>query len=369
MTDTYLLMNKNRPLLSFYPKETISGYRLIEADIYVDSSSLPPRFKDINTWVTNRNYAKHKEHLQEWLHEWGIDNAVGFLDITHTLSLNDSLWVKKENSDLDWEQVNLYYNEFTDVVSVTAFETGLHGLKLSTTSPEFTSEGSFEKCWTKESDGIYLYKKGSSGFANAGLEAYSEYYASQLSSRLCNSSVPYDIVKFKKNIVSRCKMFTSEQEGFIPIYKLLDSEKVYNYEDLIDFCRQYGCEEDFRRMIVLDAVIFNVDRHLGNFGFMIDNDTFEIIRFAPVFDHNMALLARALQSDLNDFEHYYRTLGHKIDGEFVDIAKKLLTPAIRKDVEALTNFQFAESEHYNLPAKRLEFLSKAVQNQIQSILS
>lgn len=65
-------------------------------------------------------------------------------------------------------------------------ETGLHGLKLSNASPEFTSEGSFEKCWVKETGGACLYQKGSSGFANAGLEAYSEYYASQLSSRLCN---------------------------------------------------------------------------------------------------------------------------------------------------------------------------------------
>lgn len=370
MTSTYLLMNKNRPLLSFYSKETISGFpELKESKRFADQTLLPPRFSDIQTWVTNRNYAKHKEHLQGWLHEWGIDNAVGFLDITHALSLNDSLWVKKENSDLGWEQVNLYQNEFTDVVSVTAFETGLHGLKLSTTSPEFTSEGSFEKCWTKETDGIYLYKKGSSGFANSGLEPYSEYYASQLSSKICNSFVPYDIVKFKKSIVSKCKMFTNEQEGFIPIYKFLDPEKVYDYPQLIAFCQQYDCEEDFRRMIILDAVIFNVDRHLGNFGFIVDNDTFEILRFAPVFDHNMALLARAMQSDLDDFEHYYRTLGHKIDGEFVDVAKKLLTPAIRKDVEELTDFQFTEDAYYNLPAKRLEFLSKAVRNQIRGILS
>lgn len=370
MTTTYLLMNKNRPLLSFYPQEVIDGFLELKEDkCYVEQCLLPPCFSDIDTWVSNRNYAKHKEHLQCWLHEWGIDNAIGFLDITHALSLNDSLWVKKADSDLTWEQVNLYQNEFTDVVSVTAFETGLHGLKLSTTSPEFTSEGSFEKCWTKENDGIYLYKKGSSGFANAGLEAYSEFYASQLSAKVCKSFVPYDIVKFKKCIVSRCKMFTSEQEGFVPIYKFLDSKKTYNFPKLIEFCRQYGCEEDFRRMIVLDAIIFNVDRHLGNFGFIVDNDTFEILRFAPVFDHNMALLARAMQSDLDDFEHYYRTLGHKIDGEFVDVARKLLTPAIRNDVEALINFEFTEDTHYNLTSKRLEFLSKAVRNQVHGILT
>lgn len=366
---TYLLMNKNRPLLSFYAKEVNGFTQLQETETYVDSKLLPPKFSNIDTWISNRNYAKHKEHLQEWLHEWGIDNAVGFIELTHALSLNDSLWVKPETSSLTWEQVNLYTNDFTDVVSVTAFETGLHGLKLSTTSPEFTSEGSFEKCWIKETDGIYLYKKGSSGFANAGLEAYSEYYASQLSGTLCRSFVPYELVQFKKSLVSRCKMFTTENEGFIPIYKFLNPDKVYNYPQLLDFCATYHCEENFRRMIILDAIIFNVDRHLGNFGFIVDNDTFEILHFAPVFDHNMALLARAMQSDLDDFEHYYRGLGHKIGGEFVDVARKLLTPEIRPDVEKLTDFSFTENVKYNLPPERLDFLTKAVRRQISGILN
>lgn len=366
---TYLLMNKNRPLLSFYAKEAISGYHLEELETFANPQLFPPRFNNINTWISNRNYAKHKEHLQKWLHEWGIDNTVGFIELTHALSLNDSLWVKPETSSLTWEQVNLYTNDFTDVVSVTAFETGLHELKLSTTSPEFTSEGSFEKCWIKETDGIYLYKKGSSGFANAGLEAYSEYYASQLSGTLCRSFVPYELVQFKKSLVSRCKMFTTENEGFIPIYKFLNPDIIYNYDDLLAFCATYHCEEDFRRMIILDAIIFNVDRHLGNFGFIVDNDTFRILRFAPVFDHNMALLARAMQSDLDDFEHYYRGLGHKIDGEFVDVARKLLTPEIRPDVEKLTDFSFTEDAKYNLPPDRLDFLTRAVRRQISGILN
>ncbi len=365
---TYLLMNKNCPLLSFYAKEANGFTQLLEAEVYVDTKRLPPRFSDIDTWISNRNYAKHKEHLQQWLHEWGIDNAVGFIELTHALSLNDSLWVKPEDSTLTWEQVNLYNNDFTDVVSVTAFETGLHGLKLSTTSPEFTSEGSFEKCWIKETDGIYLYKKGSSGFANAGLEAYSEYYATQLSRVLCRSYVSYELVQFKKSLVSRCKMFTTENEGFMPIYKFLDPNKVYNYPQLLDFCAAYDCEEDFRRMIILDAIIFNVDRHLGNFGFIVDNDTFEILRFAPVFDHNMALLARAMQSDLDDFERYYRGLSHKIDGEFVDVARKLLTPDIRANVETLADFAFTEDVKYNLPPERLAFLTQAVRKQVRGIL-
>ena len=178
----------------------------------------------------------------------------------------------------------------------------------------------------------------------------------------------YEIVQFKKNIVSRCKMFTSEQEGFVPIYKYLDSSKIYNYPQLIAFCKELGMEEEFRRMIILDAIIFNVDRHLGNFGFIVDNETFEILRFAPVFDHNMALLARAMQSDLENFDSYYQMLGHKIGGDFVSVAKKLMTPDIRRDVEELREFAFVPDDKYNLPMERLEFLSAAVRKQVEEIL-
>ena len=45
----------------------------------------------------------------------------------------------------------------------------------------------------------------------------------------------------------------------------------------------------FRRM-VLDAVILNIDRHLGNFGVLFDTDTMEIQTMAPVFDNNRSLL-------------------------------------------------------------------------------
>ena len=39
----------------------------------------------------------------------------------------------------------------------------------------------------------------------------------------------------------------------------------------------------------------NTDRHLGNFGALIDNDTMSITRMAPVFDNN-----RSLRFDMDD---------------------------------------------------------------------
>ena len=163
----YSLMNKDTKLLDF---ETVENLGTTVREIKSYSELRPIGFKDISDWVSNRNYAKHKRHLKEWLREWGIDTLDGFLQISHALGINDTLWVKDEDSDLKWEKVSLYSNPFTDVISKTAFDSGLHGLK--TTSPEFTCEGSFLKYWTYDTDGIFLYKFGATGASNVGNEPY-----------------------------------------------------------------------------------------------------------------------------------------------------------------------------------------------------
>ncbi|MBQ7216489.1 MAG: hypothetical protein IJS39_10965, partial [Synergistaceae bacterium] len=337
---------------------------------YVDDALLPPGFSSIQSWLEKRNYAKHKLHLRKWLHLWQIDTLQGFADVTHALGLNDTLWVKKANSSLSWQNVSLYSNPFTDVVSKTAFSKGLGGLQLSSTSPEFTSEGSFEKCWIRQKDGsILLFKKGSEGFANSGLEPYSEFYASQLSSLICRSSVGYNLRKFKRCLVSVCGLFTNEDEGFVPAYKYLDSSQSYGIKDILAFLKPYGLDDDFRDMIVLDAVILNTDRHLGNFGFIVDNDTFRIKRFAPVFDHNMALLARAMDCSIVEDYSYTLGIGHKIGAGFVASAKNLLTARTREILRSILDFSFSRHKSYNLPQKRLAFLEHAVREQARDILT
>ena len=365
----YFLMNKDVKLLHFrLLYDALSGYTGQELQRY--SEYLPPGFSSISDWIDSRNYAKHKLHLKRWLREWQIDNTKGFLDITHALGLNDTLWVKDTASLLSWRDVSLYSNNFNDVVANTAFSSGLHGLKLSSTSPEFTSEGSFEKCWIRDkSEDIHLYKKGSSGFANAGLEPYSEYYASQISRLLCKDALSYNLRHFKGWLVSDCKMFTSEAEGFIPIYKYIDTSRTVRLTDVLSIMENLGLAEDFRDMIVLDAVILNHDRHLGNFGFIVDNDTFRIKRFAPVFDHNMALLARGLGNALEEEADYIRSLGHKGGADFVAAAKSVITSRTRSILHSLQDFSFVRHKSYNLPAKRLRFLESMIRHQVRSILA
>lgn len=189
------------------------------------------------------------------------------MDVHTCLRDNDTLWIRLVTSELKWVNVSLYKNDFFDVASITAFVKEIKKLELSTTSPEFTEEGSFPKCWIKDGNNIYLIKRGSEGFANAELEPYSEFYVSNLAKKICKKAVDYHLVQYKNHIATKCSLFTNEQVGFVPMGRFFIPNREPDLQDVLEFCRSKGYKDEFRRMIVLDSIIINQDRHLGNFGF------------------------------------------------------------------------------------------------------
>ena len=356
----YLLMNKDDKLLSFRTETSALGTTITETASHDERR--PHGWENIAHWVEARNYAKHKDHFRKMLKEWQMDTLDGFLQVSHALGLNDTLWVKPESSALKWADVSLYSNPFDDVAARTAFETGLHGLELSSTSPEFTSEGSYPKCWIREPGGIVLYKTGSSGASNAGLEPYSEFMAAEIAGRMKGvHGVGYGLSMFKKQLCSTCGLFTDESTGFVPAYKVFSRNMPNDMAQALELCRGLGFEREFSDMIVLDAVVFNQDRHLGNFGFLIDNDTFEIKRFAPLFDFNVSMLCFAADADLENDEAvagYFRRndVGHKLGGDFVEVARALMTPERRDRLPGAISLP--RHPRHNLPAGRMERLGE-----------
>lgn len=353
----YLLMNKDYKLLSFDTVNMLGGTSVFEVERFVDC--MPIGFTNIALWVENRNYAKHKESLKSMLAKWGIDTIDGFINITHCLGLNDTLWVKPVDSNLHWDDVSLYTNEFSDVMEKTAFGNGLNGIEISSTdltSPEFVSPGSFAKCWRREEDGIYLYK--TTGTLSQGLEPYSEYFASQIAEKMNIDAVRYELTKFNGRLCTRCKMFTSEEVGLISFAGVYDiSKNRYDIPAIIRECEKLGYGNEIRQMYMLDSLILNQDRHLGNIGFLFDNDTFEIIGLSPIYDFNISMLCNAYPEDIKSIDtldRYIDTnrIGHKTsDASFYDVAVGLSDEVkIPKDV---TIHQHGK---YNMDEKRFSVL-------------
>lgn len=215
------------------------------------------------------------------------------------------------------------------MVARIAFDgVGMYGRQFSNTSPEFGTSGSFDKCWLREEDGPHLIKRGSDGYANAGFEPY------------------------------------AEELGFVPAARMF--ERGFDIDDVLAFTATHGGEELFREMVVMDAVCVNVDRHAGNYGFLVDNDTGEVRGMAPLFDQNMALLPYLMEHD--DVDEYLLNQGPRIGGDFVVVARALLTSDIRSKLVALKDFEY-EDPGFGYPAWKLEVANRIKTQMIDAILA
>lgn len=359
----FYLLNRDIKIAKFKVKiiGTLEKIEIIE--VYC---SLPEWLNDLPSFIKSRRAPKKREHIEQLLKQSGCDTIYGYLSITHALSLIDTFWVKPIASDLIWDKVSLYTHKFNEVVAKTAFEGGLHGHNLSTTSPEYGTDGTFAKCWIREDGQIKLLKRGSTGARNAGLEPYSEFYISQIAEALNLKSVIYDLRNQNNRICSICDIFTSEQFGYLPFSAISSGNT--SVLDVVEIMSKYGLEQQVRDMFVFDAIVFNEDRHKGNFGFIIDNETQEIVDMAPLFDHNIALLCYAEQEDFDDLDLYLEHKGPRLGEDFVKDASVLLTPTMRKKLISLKGFEFKRHPKYNLPGWRLDALNKAVHRQIELIL-
>ena len=197
----------------------------------------------------------------------------------------------------------------------------------SSPSPEFTTDGYYAKCWKRESDGIYLYKAGSATYE---LEPLSEYLAAQISSILCPDAVPYDMRFHHGRLVSTCPLFTSESIGLAKTAAITHEER--SISGLLEYFRSIGSEDAFRRMMILDAIILNTDRHLDNFGVLFDTDTMQAKTMAPVFDNNRSLLFDLDADQLDHAERYIARLTPRLGSDFNLTMSSNLTTRLLKNI-------------------------------------
>lgn len=358
----WILQNKDTPLLEFSTREDEFGD--VEAQEKAWLSPLRPiGYTSLLGFLEGRRAPRHRKHIEQLLEQYGCRTLEGFLQVSHALSLNDTFWVKPADSSLRWQDVSLYQNDFDEIIAEAALNGSFSEQSLSSTSPEFGTDGYYAKCWKREEEGIYLYKAGSATYE---LEPLSEYLASQLAGILCPDAVAYDMKFSHGRLVSTCPLFTSETAGLAKMAAVNRGE--HTIAGLLDYFASIGSEDAFRRMMVLDAVILNIDRHLGNFGVLFDTDTMEIQTMAPVFDNNRSLLFDLDDDQLDHAERYISRLTPRLGTDFVIAARALLTDAIRSDLVNLQGFVFKQHPDIPVEGERLEKLSRVVNGQIRKIL-
>ena len=374
----YILKNKDMDVLKF---EVVSNLRDPEVNIiWVNPDQkalLPLDLKENNEslarWLKNRTIPRNRAFVNAFLAKCGlsINRPMDIISVSKGLSLNDCFWVVPEDFDGTFEENNLYDNPFNTILSYIAFTgTGSSARTSLHSSPEFTTNGMLPKCWRRLKGKVMLFKGGTTGAANTGNEPYSEFYAAQIAKQMGLHHVPYTLGKWKGIICSVCELFTSKEYSYIPVGRFVTSG---GFEAVIEFYRNLGDRfyNEFVDMIVFDAVVCNTDRHYGNFGFLVDNETNQIAAPAPLFDHGNALFnlaGMACWMDEKELEEYIAALQPAVYDDFIGTAKELMGERQREQLRHLLTFQINPHHTYNLPARRRKLIEKQIQKRARQLL-
>lgn len=263
----YLLMNKDIPVLSLDLDEPLYTCRNMKA-INLDAGPLYLRLSEerlhgaFTEWVSDRvpdwcNLSKRKEMIGNFL-----------------VNLSDHYWLKQEGSDISWEDITPFRNDF---------------LKETYPSPDFATNGMVPKHWEIIDGKRILVKESREPFCR---EAKNEAIASRLLDVL---GLPHVIYTEKENL-SYCEDFVTEETELVPAYHVLAAGKKGKNES--DFAWFMRCchslaipvtETEIANMLLFDWIIFNEDRHYNNFGFIRDVHTGKILGMAPIYDNGNSL--------------------------------------------------------------------------------
>lgn len=322
-------------------------------------------------WLNHRVIPKNRAFVEEILANYGLelDDTQGIIDVCKGLSLNDSYWIVPDGFSGKFADYNLYENRFSEILSLVAY-TGNAGEKdVLSTSPELTTGGMLRKAWRHiDGDGIYLYKGGTSGFSNTGNEPYSEYYAYQIAQKMNLNAVLYDLEQWKGILASKCKLFTDINTAYVPIGRIVTHGGI---RACLDYYASLGPEalQQLKDMLVFDSVIYNTDRHFGNFGVLRDNHSGKIIGPAPIFDNGLSLFCYATPEKLSDLDNYAKTLSNPYNISYNRLCRGLMEKRQRDKLRALIGFSFQRHPSLNLPEERLKAIERKVQNRVAELLS
>lgn len=371
----YILKQFDNDLLYFSMENTNDGLEVKIKTVSEELKHLLPldlelTNQSLKKWLEKRTIPRNRAYVSNFLARLGLNekDTKGIIDICQGLSLNDCYWIVQENCKDKFADKNLYINSFnTNIASIAFTGYGSYTRSSFRSSPEFTTNGMLAKSWRRIKGKVLLYKSGTEGFANSGLEPYSEYYASQVAKTMELHYVEYGLSKWKGKLCSTCELFTSLDKSFIPIGRLV---KTGGIEAVRSYYQSLGENfyQEFIDMLVFDAVILNEDRHFGNFGLLIDNQTNKIIAPAPIFDNGLSLLCYAMEDDFKNINNYIETRQPASYQDFIAYVKPLMNSRQKEKVRKLLDFHFKNQSKYRLSKNRLKQLEIVIQQRAVSLL-
>lgn len=244
-------------------------------------------------WWAKRSIPASRSGLRETLDLLHMSVPQELLAKCYGLSLSDQYWISPKDKPLMWKEINFFDHDFSEDVGNLLFGYGEFSDSMSLISPDNTSDGQLIKKWKIADGKRVLIKGGSNPYQQ---EPLCEVIASGIAERLCIPHTKYTLLWEHEKPFSACQDFITSETELVSAYHIMQSRKKPNdlsdYEFYLNCAEQLGVKnirEQTEKMIVLDFLIGNEDRHFNNFGLIRNAVTLEWIGVAPIFDCGTSL--------------------------------------------------------------------------------
>ena len=283
--------------MDFY---VMSGDKIVgrwenEAFTLIDKA-LAPIFlinnRNVNRWLETRAIDYHRANsrlLKKALRLTEKDDVNTVISV-YAATITDNYWIKPFDSILTYKDVRFDNDYFAGLAlrgNYDCFNKAANSKRTHT--PELTNTGSFEKCWRLKNGEWWIVK------AADHKQQFSEIFAYEFGKQLGLNMAEYD--RSAKSVATRD--FTKNGKyNFEPAYSFMGDNE--DYIAVVNKLREIAPQTipDYVRMIFMDTIIANPDRHTFNFGLLRDAETGDIVSLAPNFDNNMALIARGYPNNI-----------------------------------------------------------------------
>lgn len=250
--------------------------------------------KAMDDWWTGRSIPTSRDGIREVLDKLGVYNTSVLIDKCFGLSLSDQYWICPKGSGFEWNKINFFHNDYSkDMGEILFGREPAAPDNINLVSPDNTTDGWLRKKWTI-SDGKHTLMKGGSGVYEQ--EPFNEVIASAVMRRLNIPHVEYTLIFDKGKPYSLCENFITPETELIPAWRVKEALKKDNrdsdYTHILRCCETLGIpgvSVALDKILVLDYIISNEDRHYNNFGFIRNPETLEWLGLAPVFDSGTSL--------------------------------------------------------------------------------
>ena len=248
---------------------------------------------EFNNWWTDRSIPASRSGIRDALETLDITSTKMLLVRCYGLSLSDQYWICPEDKNLTWDEINFFENPFSDDIGDVLFGARKKDNVFDFSSPDNTSDGNLKKRWKIIGGKRCLVKGGSNPFRQ---QPFNEVIATGIMERLNIPHIPYTVIWNQGAPYSVCADFITEDTELIPAWRIMQIQKQDNstsrYQHFVNCCEALGIHNVIPyldRMIVLDYIIANEDRHLNNFGVIRNAETLEWIGMAPIYDSGSSL--------------------------------------------------------------------------------